>query len=229
MSSRPKRSALSSLWFFKRRSESGEYNRRSVFGRALDAIKIRRLPRRLNLSEKVKALALNQIKVGSAKATQVRGTSILPTSPVPDLIVAAYEDSTRVVFRLEDSGCQDSEPVEPGLLFPDYIRENYWTDRWFTELSRLTLSMSDWNTNLMAIAEDEDEEDEGYQSRFSDSDSEPDLTAANDSGSSPQDSSPPLTPMSAEMPLPPAVFASAGKSTLSYEVDDRDNAIGVAL
>ncbi|KAG8716051.1 hypothetical protein FRC09_016087 [Ceratobasidium sp. 395] len=65
----------------------------------------------------------------------------------------------------------------------------------------------------MAIAEDEEEEeDEEYQSR-----------------SSSQDSSPPLTPMSAEMPLPPAVFASAGKSTLSYEVDDRDNAIGVAL
>ncbi|KAG8716050.1 hypothetical protein FRC09_016086 [Ceratobasidium sp. 395] len=143
MSSRPKRSALPSLQFFKHRSESGEYNRRSVFRRALDAIKIRRLPRRLNLSEKVKAEASNQIKFGSAKATQVQNTSILPTSPVPDLIVTAYEDSTRVVFRLEDSGCQDSEPVEPGLLFPDYIRENYPTDRRLTELPRLTLSMSD--------------------------------------------------------------------------------------
>ncbi|KAG8695362.1 hypothetical protein FRC09_009198 [Ceratobasidium sp. 395] len=226
---RTKRSALSSLWLFKHRPGSGECNRKSVFRQALDIIKTRRL-RPLHLSEKAKAEASNPAKFSPAEETQVQDISVPPASPVPDVIVTAYEDSTRVVVRLEDSDYRDSELVEPGLLFPDYIRENYPTARQFTELPRLTLSMSDWNTNLMAIAEDEeDEEDEGFQSRFSDSDSESDLTSANDSGSSSQDSSPPLTPMLVEIPLPPAVFAPAGKSTSNYEVDDRDNAVGVSL
>ncbi|KAG8723474.1 hypothetical protein FRC09_003188 [Ceratobasidium sp. 395] len=226
---RPKRGGWSSVWFFKHRPESGECNRKSLFWRALDVIKTRRL-RPLRLSQKAKAEALNSLDLGPAKAIPVHEISILPVPPVPDVIVTAYEDSTRVVFRLEDSGYQDSEPVEPSLLFPDYIRENYPTVRRFAELPRLTLSMSDWSTSLMAITEDEEDEgDEGYESRFSDSDSEPDLTSANDSGSSSDESSSPLTPMSGEMPLPPTVFASAGMSTSSYEVGNRDNAIDVSL
>ncbi|KAG8683482.1 hypothetical protein FRC09_016059 [Ceratobasidium sp. 395] len=226
---RTKRSALSYLWLFKHRPESGECNRKSMFRRALDVIKARTL-RPLRLSKKVKTKASTPVKFSPAEETQVQDTCVPPASPVPDVIVTAYEDITRVVVRLEDSDYQDSEPVEPGLLFPDYIRDNYPTARRFTELPRLTLSMSDWNTSLMAIAEDEeDEEDEEYQSRFSDSDSEPDFTSANDSGSSSEDSSPPLTPMLAEMPLPPAVFASAGKLASSHEVNDRDSAVGVAL
>ncbi|KAG8695230.1 hypothetical protein FRC09_009286 [Ceratobasidium sp. 395] len=219
-STRTKRSG-SSLWLFKRRPESGEYNRMSVFRRALDAIKTPRL-RPLRLSEKVRAEA-------SIKAQEA---SVSP-SLVPDVVVTAYEDSTQIVFRLADSDYEDSEPAEPDLLFPDYIREHYPTPRRFTELPRLTRSTSSWGmADLMAIAEDEeDEEEEEFQSRFSDSDSEPDFTSANDSGSSSQDSSPPLTPMSVEMPLPPAVFEStaASKSSSRYEVDDGDNAVGVAL
>ncbi|KAG8697381.1 hypothetical protein FRC12_007962 [Ceratobasidium sp. 428] len=219
-STRTKRGGSSSLWLFNHRPESGEYNRKSVSRRALDAIKTPRL-RPLRLSEKVRAEA-------SIKA---RETSVSP-SLVPDVVVTAYEDSTQVVFRLADSDYEDSEPAEPGLLFPDYIREHYPTPRRFTELPRLTRSTSSWGmADLMAIAEDEeDEEEEEFQSRFSDSDSEPDFTSANDSGSSSQGSSPPLTPMSVEMRLSPAVFESAaGKSTSSFEVDDRDNAVGVAL
>ncbi|KAG8755770.1 hypothetical protein FRC12_010784 [Ceratobasidium sp. 428] len=219
---RTKRSALSSLWLFKHRPErwrrmQPQERVQAGIGRHQDSEITATTPEREGQGQGVEP---SQVQPG-------RG------NPSPGYLrspVTAYEDSTRVVVRLEDSDYQDSEPVEPGLLFPDYIRENYPTARQFTELPRLTLSMSDWNTSLMAIAEDEeDEEDEGYQSRFSDSDSEPDLTSANDSGSSSEDSSPPLTPMSAEMPLPPAVFASAGKLASSHEVNDRDNAVGVAM
>ncbi|KAG8725415.1 hypothetical protein FRC09_020421 [Ceratobasidium sp. 395] len=192
---------------------SGECNRKSLFRRALEVIKAQRL-QPFRLSEKAEAKASNQTQFGPTKTTQVQETSVPPVSPFP---------------TLEDSNYLDSEPVELGLLFPDYIREHYPTVRRFTGLPRLTLSMSDWNTRLMAIAEDEGAEDEGYQSRFSDPDSEPDFTSVNDSGSSSRDSSPPLTPMSGQMPLPPAFFVSAGKLTSSYEVNDRDNAAGVAL
>ncbi|KAG8762714.1 hypothetical protein FRC12_008897 [Ceratobasidium sp. 428] len=218
-STRTKRGGSSSLWLFKHRPESGEYNRMSVFRRALDAIKTPRL-RPLRLSEKVRADA----------STQARESSVSPSSLVPDVVVTAYEDSTKVVVRLADSDYEDSEPAQPDLLFPDYIREHYPTPRRFTELPRLTRSTNSWGmADLMAIAEDEEDEEEELQSRFSDSDSEPDFTSANDSGSS-QDSSPPLTPMSVDMPLSPAIFESAtGKSSSRYEVDDRDNAVGVAL
>ncbi|KAG8719189.1 hypothetical protein FRC09_011500 [Ceratobasidium sp. 395] len=223
-----KRGRWSSVWFFKHRPESAKLSRNSFLRRAFGVIKGRTL-RPLCPSENVKTEASNQVEFGPTKATYVQDISILPTSPVPDVVVTAYEDSTRVIVRLEDSEYLESEPAQPDLLFPDYIRENFPTERRFTELPRLTLSLSDWNTNLMAITEDEEgEEDEGYQSWFSDSDSEPDFALANDSGSSSDDSSPPLTPMLAETPLPPAVFASAGKSISSYDVDDRDNAFGVA-
>ncbi|KAG8790896.1 hypothetical protein FRC12_010734 [Ceratobasidium sp. 428] len=102
---------------------SGEYNCRSVFRRALDVIKTRTV-RPIRPSEKVKVEVPNPVDFGSAKATQVQDTSVLPTFPVPDAVVTAHEDSTKVVVRLEDSDYQDSEPIKPSLLLPEYIPEN---------------------------------------------------------------------------------------------------------
>ncbi|KAG9126119.1 hypothetical protein FRC07_004799 [Ceratobasidium sp. 392] len=231
-------SASSSVWFFKQQPErrvtpimSGESNRKSVFRRMLDVIQTRRV-RPLRLAEKVKAEALNQVKPGSANATQVQESSVPTQPPIPDLIVTDHEDETQVVIRIDGWEYEDpAEPIEPELLFPNYVRERYPGNRQFADLPRLTLSTSGWDLNLQVIDEEEEEE-ERCQSWFSDSDSEQDYSEANDSGSSSRESTPPMTPVSVDMPLNASAFGGAVKST-SAEVeaggDSRVDAVGIAL
>ncbi|KAG8784063.1 hypothetical protein FRC12_018992 [Ceratobasidium sp. 428] len=188
--------------FFKQRPDRREHDHGSVFRSELDVIQARRLQPR-PLSGKTKVEVSSRASSGPIKMAQVH---VPVRSPVPYLIVTTYE-STKVVSRLGDPEYQDSEPIEPGLLFPEYIREYYPTPRQFTVLPRLTLSTSDWNLILATIARDEEnKQEEGCLSRFSDSHSNPDFTSGNDTA-----------------------FGSSGQSTSSNKVDDRSNALGAAL
>ncbi|KAG9123734.1 hypothetical protein FRC07_014122 [Ceratobasidium sp. 392] len=221
-------SASSSVWFFKQRPESGESNRRSVFRRMLDVIQTRRV-RPLRLAEKIKAETSNKVESGPANTGQVQGVPASAPLPIPDLIVSAYEDETQVVIRIEDWGSED--PTEPELLFPNYVRERYPGNRQFADLPRLSLSTSGWDLNLHAIDEEEEEEEERCQSWFSDSDSEQDYSEANDSGPSSRESTPPMTPVSVDMPLNASAFRGTAKSA-SAGVEggsDRVDAVGIAL
>ncbi|KAG8724196.1 hypothetical protein FRC09_020857 [Ceratobasidium sp. 395] len=219
-------SASSAQRFFKQRPDrSREHDRETISRPELDIIQTRRLqPRPLS-----KEAGVEVSSRASSTPINMAQVHVPVRSPVPHLIITAYE-STKVMPRLEDLEYQDSEPVEPGLLFPEYIREHYPTHHRFRVLPHLTMSTSDWNLILASIARNEEnEKDEGCQSQFSASNSEPDIILANDSGSSFHDSSPPLTPMSVDMPLSPAVFGFSAKSTSPHKVGDRSKALGVAL
>ncbi|KAG9087184.1 hypothetical protein FS749_003092 [Ceratobasidium sp. UAMH 11750] len=219
--------------FFESRPPSGEFNRMAVFKRASAVIQKRRI-RPLRLVSKLREsmiLGSDKVNPASVQAHSIQESPTSSLSPVPDLIVTNYDDSTAVVVKLDEDR-ESEDYVTPGCLYPDYVRERYPGAGQFADTPRLTLSTGGWNLSLQAVGEEDEEADD---SSWSD-DSESDPALASPSGSSSPGSSPPTTPTSADMPLISTTAACASPkptSSKSWAVIDEDevgdDAIGIAL
>ncbi|KAG8695869.1 hypothetical protein FRC08_007515 [Ceratobasidium sp. 394] len=156
-----RRSETPPALFFERRPLSGEFNRMAVFKRVSAMIQKPHI-RPLRLASKLRESVIpgsNNVNPAPVQVHPMQESPVSSLPPIPDLIVTNYDDSTTIVVKLDEDE-EPTECIDPGFLYPGYVRERYPGVDQYTDASYLTLSTDDWDVGLQAIEEEDEEVDE---------------------------------------------------------------------
>ncbi|KAG9088985.1 hypothetical protein FS749_001708 [Ceratobasidium sp. UAMH 11750] len=148
--------------FFERRPLSGEFNRMAVFKHVSAMIQKPRI-RPLRLASKLRESVTpgsDNVNPAPVQVHSMQDSHVSSLPPIPDLIVTNYDDSTTIVVKLDED--EPTEYIDPGFLYPGYVRERYPGVDQYTDASCLTLSTGDWDVGLQAIEEEDEEAVDSY-------------------------------------------------------------------
>ncbi|KAG9077649.1 hypothetical protein FS749_010438, partial [Ceratobasidium sp. UAMH 11750] len=149
--------------FFEGRPLSGEFNRMAVFKRVSAMIQKPHI-RPLRLASKLRESMIpgsNNVNPAPVQVHPMQESPAFTLPPIPDLIVTNYDDSTTIVVKLDEDE-EPTEYIDPGFLYPGYVRERYPGVDQYADTSCLTLSTGDWDVGLQAIEEEGEETVDSY-------------------------------------------------------------------